>query len=165
MPIYISKVRVKWLGLCSVQQQNKGQWAHTGTQGVPYKPEEKKKQIEDNRALAARRGGGVSSSGDWQYLLGRLPVHPPVGSLHWMMSRGPLQPLQFLAVFLKRWVFLSRLTALSREWIEAIRGSLTSAHRVLVGLCMPPAGEAVMWQQCPVPPRSFHAGFHTVGTT
>ena len=45
MPIYISKVRVKWLGLCSVQQQNEGQWAHTGTQGVPYRPEEKKNKL------------------------------------------------------------------------------------------------------------------------
>ena len=62
---------------------NEGQWAETGTQGVPYKHKEELLNCEGDRALeeAAQRGCGVSLSEAAQDPSGCLPVQPTVASL------------------------------------------------------------------------------------
>ena len=65
------------------ERQDKGQWAQTGTQEVPYKHEEKLIYCEGDRALgqAAQRDCGVPFSEDFQNPLGYFPVLPTVGNL------------------------------------------------------------------------------------
>ena len=75
-------VGVNWMGPGALQQQNKGQWAQTGTQEVSSEDEEKPFHCEGDEALeqCAQRGCGVSSGGI-QELPGHLPVQPTVGNL------------------------------------------------------------------------------------
>jgi len=64
------------------QWQNKGQWAQTVMQKVPYRCEEEILYCEDSRALeqAAHKGYGVSFSEDTQDLSGHFPVQSTVGN-------------------------------------------------------------------------------------
>ena len=63
------------------QQQDKGQWAQTEAQEVPFEHEEELLPSEGDGALeqAAQGGCGVSFSGDIQDPPGQVPVQPAVG--------------------------------------------------------------------------------------
>ena len=62
-----------------VQRQDKGQWAQTEAQEVPSEHEEEFLHSEDDGALAAQGGCGLSFSGDIQDPPGQGPVQPTVG--------------------------------------------------------------------------------------
>jgi len=63
------------------QRQDKGQWAQTEAQEVPFEREKELLHSEGDRVLeqAAQGGCGVSFSGDIQDLPGQGPVQPAVG--------------------------------------------------------------------------------------
>ena len=83
-----------------VQQQNKGQWAETGTFYKALYEHKEKLHCESDGVLkpASQRGGGVSLSGDIQDPSECLPVRPAVGNcfnkgLDQMTSTSLFQPL------------------------------------------------------------------------
>jgi len=99
---FILKVLMKEPLFGGVQQENKGQWAESGTQEIPNKHKEELIYGESGGALedAAQRGCGVSFSGDAQEPPGCLPLRHAVGNClsreqDSTISTGLFQPLQF----------------------------------------------------------------------
>jgi len=78
-------------------QENKGKWAGTGTQAVPYEQKEEILYCESDRALeeVSQRGCEVVFSGVIKILLDLLRGTCFGRCLNSVISRDPFQPLQF----------------------------------------------------------------------
>lgn len=104
MLINTYRVRVKWMRLGSFQwfpvTSPRGN-RHKRMQQVPYRHEEELVYCKGDKALrqASHRSGGVIFSENTKNLPGHFPAvsckEPAFSGAFGLISRGPLQPLQF----------------------------------------------------------------------